>query len=257
MQQYRALNNNSTTIIDPRAQFIDDIIDDISQEKAMNGYVLVTGDFNEDMNDNTTDGISKLMETCSLKNIFHELKGYCPSTRNNNRAIDHFLISEEVLHLVTQAGTLPDESSFTSDHAGLFIDISPQILQCKNQPIVPPKQRKLKMYNRPKVQVKSHGFNEYIDMDLNKIDKQVTEIMLRSESKLSPDDTPYAYSAELDRQMRIVRLIKKLQPYEKNNYALGTYVNSDLGDVAVDLVRMSQTELNDTLLEQRSILKDM
>ena len=30
MQQYRALNNNSTTIIDPRAQFIDYIIDDIS-----------------------------------------------------------------------------------------------------------------------------------------------------------------------------------------------------------------------------------
>ena len=94
-------------------------------------------------------------------------------------------------------------------------------------------------------------------MDLNKIDKQVTEIMLRSESKLSPDDTPYAYSAELDRQMRIVRLIKKLQPYEKNNYALETYVNSDFEDVAVDLVRMSQTELNDTLLEQRSIPEDM
>ena len=190
------------------------------------------------------------------------------STRNNNRAIDHFLISDEVLHLVTQAGT--------------FIDVSPQILQCSNQPIVPPKHRKLKMYNRPKVdqyieyvlsqfeahnivkrlqnlldEVKSHGFNENIGMDLNRLDQQVTEIMLRSESKLSPDDTPYVYSAELDKQMRIVRLIKKLQPNVKNNYPLETYVNSDLEDVVVDLLHMTPDQIDTTLIEQRTLLRDM
>ena len=57
--------------------------------------------------------------------------------------------------------------------------------------------------------VKSNGFTETIGMDFNKLDSQVTEIMLRSEDRLSPDDTPYAYSEDLDRQMRIVRLIKK------------------------------------------------
>ena len=282
MQQYRVLNAKDNSNIDPRSQFIVDLIEDVTREKAMNGFVLIAGDFNEDMEDGNSDGILKLMESCSLKNIFHELKGHCPSTRNNKRAIDHFFISEEVLHLVNQAGFLPDESSFTSDHAGLFIDISPQILQCLNQPIVPPKQRKLKLYNRPKVQqyvtyvleqfdahnivnrmknilqnVTSNGFTESIGRDLNKLDEQVTEIMLRSEAHLSPDDTPYAYSEELDRQMRIVRLIKKLQPHAKNNFPLETYVNSDLEDVAAELLFMSQDQINETLLEQRTRLRDM
>ena len=57
--------------------------------------------------------------------------------------------------------------------------------------------------------VKSNGFTETIGMDFNKLDSQVTKIMLRSEDRLSQDDTPYAYSEDLDRQMRIVRLIKK------------------------------------------------
>ena len=75
-----------------------------------------------------------------------------PSTRNNQRSIDHFFISDELVHHVTQAGILPNEVGFTSDHAGLFIDVATAILETKNYPIPPAKQRKLKYYNSPNVQ---------------------------------------------------------------------------------------------------------
>lgn len=282
MQQYRALNTKDTTNIDPRQRLIEDVIEDVTKEKVMGGKMLLADDFNEDTTDGHTDGINKLMESFSLCNVFQEVKGHSPSTRNNRRAIDHFLISTEILPLVTQAGMLPDESSFTSDHSGNFIDLSPKVLDRKNQPITPPKQRKLKMYNRPKVhkyieyvlnQFESHnivsclqqlmserkttGFHEEAGITLNKIDAQVTEIMLRSEDRLSPDDTPYAYSADLDQQMRTVRVTKKLQDAESKNFPLETYVNQDLEDVAVDILRMTPEKVEETLQEQREILKDM
>ena len=47
-----------------------------------------------------------------------------------------------------------------------------------------------------------------IGKQLNQLDQHISEIMLQSEDKLSPDSTPYAYSVELDTQMRTVRLIK-------------------------------------------------
>ena len=212
--------------MDPRQQLIDDLIEDILKEQAMGGSILLAGDFNEDMEDGHTEGIAKLMSSCSLKNVFKEIKGHMPSTRKNRRAIDHYFISEHALHLVTQAGMLPDKTRFTSDHAGLFVDIAPAILECQNQPIPPPKQRKLKCYNKVNIEkyvnyaldqfeaknivsrlqrlhqhIKVHGFSVEAGDNLNTIDKTATDIMLRSENRLSPEDTPYAFSIELERQM--------------------------------------------------------
>ena len=197
---------------------------------------MVTGDFNEDPSDNQDDGLLHLMKSCSLLNVFETCKSHMPSTRNNSRAIDHFLISAEIAHLVTQAGLLPDEVGFTSDYAGLFVDLSPKILETKNTPIIPPKQRKLKCYNKLNVEkyktyvleqfeahnivnrmkrlskvIENDGFTSELGDELNRIDKQVTDILLRAEDKLSPGDTSYAYSMEIDKQMRVVRLIKRLQ----------------------------------------------
>ena len=104
------------------------------------------------------------------------------------------------------------------------MDLAPSILATKNNPIPSPKSRKPKLYNRIKVNqyikyvlsqfdshnivdkvknihkhLKDHPFDETIGIKLNTIDKQVTEIVLRSEDKLSPDHTPYEHSEDLDR----------------------------------------------------------
>lgn len=184
------------------------------------------------------------------------------SIRNNNRAIDHFYISDELVHLVTQAVQ--------------------QLKDTKNAPIPPAKQRKLKCYNKPNVQeyinyvleqfesnsvmkriknlqqqIKDEGFTEESGVMLNKLDKQVTDITLHSENKLSPDETPFEYSVELERQMRIVRLIKRLQDQANKKFPLEIYVNVDIEDVAEELPRMDDGAMTSTLTQERQKLNEM
>ena len=191
MQQYRALSKNNSEV-DPRKQFIEDITNDILQEQAMNAQIIVAGDFNEYPREGLTD------------NAFETVKSHLPSTRSNHRSIDHFLVSPSVIPHITRLGILPDETGFTSDHAGLFLDVAPTILATKNNPIPSPKLRKLKLYNRIKVDqyikyvlhqfdchniigkvkdlhayLKDHAFDPSAGIRLNAIDKQVTDIMLR------------------------------------------------------------------------------
>ena len=281
MQQYRALCKNNSEV-DPRKQFIEDIINDILQEQAMNAKIIVAGDFNEDPRDGLPDGILQLMEKCTLVNAFETVKSHLPSTRSNHRSIDHFLVSSSVIPHITRLGLIPDETGFTSDHAGLFLDVAPTILATKNNSIPPPKLRKLKLYNRIKVDqyikyvlhqfdchniiekvkdlhayLKEHSFDSSVGQRLNALDEQVTDIMLRSEDKLSPDYTPYEHSEELDRQMRIVRLIKALKKKQNKNYAVETYVNSDLQDVAAEILYMPPEKLPEILARERQKLLEM
>ena len=266
MQQYRAPSQNNKEV-DPGQKLIDDLIEDVLKKQAMNGTILSAGDFNEDMEDGHTE----------LKNAFKEVKGHMYRTRNNRRVIDHFFISKQALHLATQTGVLPDETSFTSDHACLCINVSPAILECKNQHIPPSKQTKLKCYNKVNVekyvtyalekfeaqnivkrlqrlhqQIADDVFDAEAGDTLNTIDKIVTEIMLRSEHRLSPEETPYACSIELERQIRIVRLIKRIQDQKALNYPLETYVNSNLEAITVELIHMDDTKLDSTLTEERT-----
>ena len=281
MQQYRSLCKKNSKA-DPRQQFIEDIIQDILLEQAMQGKIIIAGDFNEDPTEEKLDGISNIMEICDLNNAFETVKSHMPSTRSNNRAIGHFLVSPEIIAHITRMGVLPDETGFTSDHAGLFLDLSPQVSETKNNPITPLKLRKLKLYNRVKVQqyvdyvlgqfeshdiiqnlkdlhkyAKENTFDETAGIRLNTIDKQVTDIMLRSEDKLSPDSTPYEYGEDLDRQMRIVRLIKALEKKQNQPHPVETYVNTDLQDVAAEILHLPVEKMPEILEQERQKLQGM
>ena len=272
MQHYRQQSKTNKTV-NPRKQFIDGLIVDIHKEQAMQAKVLLSGNFNEDPRDEEENGLLHLMTECSLSNVFEVFKNHLPSTRDNNRSIDHFLVSSDLMKHVTKAGYLPDESSFTSDHSGLFIDLSPQIVDTKNAPISQPKNRKLKMSNPIKVakyvdlvltqfqhhniekrvehiidHLKTKPFTPEIGEKLNKIDKHISEMMLQAESQISPDSTPYAYSGELDTQMRTVRLIKKFIDKQSQKYAVETYANTEMEEKAAKLSRLPLEDLPDLLI---------
>lgn len=99
---------------------------------------------------------------------------------------------------------MPEEVSFASDHMGLFLDLSPRILDTNNVPIPPHPHRKIKMHNTPNVrkyvknvlqQIKCHniierlekldeaikeeGFDDISAITLEKIDVQLRDIMLK------------------------------------------------------------------------------
>ena len=282
MQQKRALtklNNHN----DPRTQFITDLIHDIKNTPGDHNHVIIAGDFNEDMEDNETGGIQHLMDECDLVNAFYMRYGTCPSTRGNDRAIDHVLVSPAIQHKITRAGVIPKEIGFsTSDHCALFVDFSPSILDTRNIPMQPASRRKLRIQNAPKVEwyiqqvlekaknqnilsrLKSlqtdigiDGFTEEHQKTLENIDSTMTDIMLKVEDQISPDSVPYAFSEEVLEQMISVRVIKQMRNLKsKNNtQAIAEMVAYNPG--ADELNQMTVPELNALLKAERAELVQM
>ena len=92
MQQYRHLSKKDRSV-DPRAQLITDLIEEVQSEHKIKSHIIILGKFNEDINDTCDDGIKKLMLTTELVKPFQELKTTIPSTRGNTRAIDYVYLS--------------------------------------------------------------------------------------------------------------------------------------------------------------------
>ena len=177
------------------------------------------------------------MGACNLINVFEERFQTLPSTRNNERAIDHILVTPGILRSVRTTGLIPKDIGFSnSDHQGIFIDLKPSVLDTKNISLQPSSMRKLKHHNAPKVELyilqvleRSHahnipkrleklrknisdtGFNDSTAHELDKIDEQMTSIMLKTEQDLHPDTTPFPFSVQLLEQIHRVRLIKRLR----------------------------------------------
>ena len=57
--------------------------------------------------------------------------------------------------------------------------------------------------------------------------------------------------------MRIVRLIKALEKKQNSNYAVETYVNSDLQDVAAEMLHLPSEKLPEILAQERQKLIEM
>ena len=81
--------------------------------------------------------------------------------------------------------------------------------------------------------------------------------MLRAENNLAPSDTKYAFSVDLLKQMRIVRLIKTLQKQHAKKYSLESYVNTDMEEEAAQLFHKSEIELDQILETERDKLIEM
>ena len=105
--------------------------------------------------------------------------------------------------------------------------------------------------------IASEGFTVDAGETLNHIDKQVTEFMLRAEDRLSPDTTTFAFSVELEHQMRKVRLIKCIKDLMHLNFPLETYIKADLEDVAVEVIRVDNETIISALTRERQKLSAM
>ena len=246
MQQQRVLerDKNRKEKHEPRTQLICDLIDDIQTSKRMGTTgVIIAGDFNEDPRDNEPDGIHKLMAACDLSNIFETMYDVLPSTRNNSRSIDHMLISTHLLPKVTKVGLVPKDIGFcTSDHQALFVDFHPGILDTKNIPLQPANMRKLRFTNAPKVEwyelkvleqahahniqdrlqklsdtIREEGFPTLVQGELENIDHTMCEIMLLTESEISPDTCPFPFSEDLLLQTQSIRVIKHMRRLKRHH----------------------------------------
>ena len=223
----------------PRYQLIRDIR---SSQEQQHTEIIILGDFNEDPRDGEENGLATLMTACNLLNVCQQRYDTLPSTRNNERSIDHILASPGIFSHIRAAGVVPKDIGFSmSDHQALFLDLHPTVLDTQNIPLQPPSTRKLRIHNAPMVEwyilqvlekaedqnisnrirqlnenIKLFGFTEDSRIELEKIDSQMTHIMLQSEQSLSPDSTPFPFSVQLLEQINSVRLIKRLRNMKRD-----------------------------------------
>lgn len=115
----------------------------------------------------------------------------------------------------------------------------------------------VKRLQRIETYIKEFGFDEVTAGDIEKIDSQMTAIMLKAENDLVPSNTKYAFSEELLLQMRKVRLIKTLLNQHENHYPLESYVDATMEKEAAELMQLSAQDLDTHLTESRELLISM
>jgi len=113
------------TRLNPREAFIRDITAFIQQRQQEGDLILVGGDFNEEMEDES--GMSAIAERCRLVDIFgmkFETTKFPTTYKRGSKRLDYILASPEVVETIVSSGYDPfDYRGITTDHRGMFVDL--------------------------------------------------------------------------------------------------------------------------------------
>ena len=113
--------HNTTTTVNPRRAFIQDLTSVIQQHQATGNSIILVGDFNETIgteNDSDT-GMNQLVTNCNLADLFNVRLGTAeqPTTyQRGHKRLDYALISPSLLPSVQAAGYDPFGYRIQSDH---------------------------------------------------------------------------------------------------------------------------------------------
>jgi hypothetical protein len=209
-QQIIMLTEEGFVNPEPRKVFIEDIINIIQEHNNdANNHIILMLDANENIND-SEGNISHLLKETKLIDVFsHISKEECniPTYARGSKKIDYILTTTSLLPYINNVGCLPFYMYNNSDHRGLFIDISEELIDTKVA-LKKPIKRNIgtnssghEIYTYKKYidsQFKLHKIYEKtsnlpiisqtatkreLENILNNIDSSVTEIMLSAEKK--------------------------------------------------------------------------
>jgi len=281
MQQYQCFRNHNKDL-DPREEFIKDVINDIQKDQENNIFPILVGDFNEDIHRDTGYGIKDLMHSCHLKQIYQELQQEIPSSRLNHRSVFHILVSTKLVQFVERLGVLPLESGFhKSDHRPFYIDhFHKDMFKSRDNPFHHQSIRKLKMYDSPSVEkyicfvkeqmnhhniiqrflnlkdyIKSFQFDESAQAELDLLDRQMTDIRIRSENKLRPDPTRFKNATPMQLQVERIRHLQFIIKRIKLNLPTESLIHQ-LDNVGIHNMDLSSIKAIETRISrERQILR--
>ena len=210
-QQIILLRQDGMENANPRNLFIADMLVLIKDlEKLPDNYIILMIDANEDVNDKER-GVSSIIEQTSLVDVFTEhtmsecnIATYARGTKR----IDYIFTSLNVIPFVERVGYTAFYSLNTSDHRGLFIDLSQSLIDNKVELKRPParsigtkfkgkdlfhyKEEINKQFINHRIYERSNQLHEEsrqgivsrdFENKLNSIDKEITEIMVSAENK--------------------------------------------------------------------------
>lgn len=126
---------------DPRNQFITDLTLSIKEWQSSGDEVLLSMDINKHLGD-SAKGLTYLMRECQLIDMFHHHHGVYPSFETfdlGRKRLNYIIGSSSLLPLLMKCGYLAFYHGIPSDHRGLFIDFSLEmvdgIARLENTPI--------------------------------------------------------------------------------------------------------------------------
>lgn len=135
-QQVEVLRDRNLQQVKPRQQFIYDFIEQFSEMFAdENNYNLLMIDANENIENPEKEGITKLINSLNLVNIYQKIHlDYTnfPTYNNGSKTIDYILGSRNIIEYITKVGYLKFHECFDSDHRGMFCDLSNDICNQSN-----------------------------------------------------------------------------------------------------------------------------
>lgn len=114
----------------PRKQLITDLTHHIKQLQNEYAEILIVMDANEDLTP-ASGSLTTLMRDCHLVDIFHHHHGTCPAFStydSGNKRLDYAIGSASLLPFVVRCGYLPFYMGVSSDHRGLFLDLSFELI---------------------------------------------------------------------------------------------------------------------------------
>jgi hypothetical protein len=116
----------------PRKQFVEDFIhqfDEICNNP--NNFIIFSLDANANINDDP-NGLGKIVNRCNLIDLYtykHEDYVKFGTQQRGSKQIDYILGSQNILKYISRVGYPAFNDCFDSDHRGIFVDISMDILE--------------------------------------------------------------------------------------------------------------------------------
>ena len=115
----------------PRQQFILDLIESVKEWRKDLDDVMILLDANQDLTSSTGQSLTTLMRECQLVNLFHHHHGVRPTFSTydlGSKRLDYAIVTATLSPYVIKCGYLPFYLGVSSDHRGLFIDLSTEII---------------------------------------------------------------------------------------------------------------------------------
>lgn len=182
---------------DPRKQFITDLTKCVKEWQSPVDDVLISMDANEQLGD-STKGLTYLMRECQLIDIFHHHHGVYPDFETfdlGSKRLDYIIGSASLLPFTQRCGYLPFYQGIPSDHRGMFIDLSLELIdgltRLENTPT---------RYLHSSFQQDVYKYKEYVTKEFlsHNIFQKAHELNTRSLYPVSADDDKCHQLATLD-----------------------------------------------------------
>ena len=129
-----------------REHYTTDLVTFVRRCQQNNELVCVGGDFNETLGDET-DGLSKLMSQCGLRDVQTSLYGIDTHSFNTHKrgskCIDYILMDPELMDSVEACGYEPFRVRILGDHRAVYMDVNTSLFFGSPTVPIPPAQLRL------------------------------------------------------------------------------------------------------------------